>query len=273
MTIRTYKPTTPSRRFMTGLTFEELTKVKPSKALIKALPRHSGRSQGKVAVRHRGGRAKRLYRLVDFKRDKRDIVGKVAAIEYDPNRSAFLALLHYADGAKSYILAPQGLTVGDLVVASEKAEIKVGNSLPLSKMPLGLEVHNIELLPGGGGKIVRSAGGVAVLMSREEGYAQLKLPSGEIRLVHENCWATLGQVSNFEHHTIKLGKAGRSRHLGRRPTVRGTAQPAGEHPHGGGEGRTGEGRPTETPWGKPGRGKKTRKRRKISDRLIIQRRK
>lgn len=273
MTIKTYKPITPSRRFMTGLTYEELTKKRPLKSLVSPLPRKSGRSLGKVSVRHRGGRARRLYRLVDFKRDKFEVVGRVAAIEYDPNRSAFLALLHYTDGSKSYILAPHGLKIGDSVISSEKAEIKIGNSLPLVRIPLGLQIHNIELMPGGGGKIVRSAGGVAVLMAREGGYAQLKLPSGEIRRINEKCRATLGQVSNREHGTIKIGKAGRSRHLGIRPTVRGTAMPAGEHPHGGGEGRTGAGRPTETPWGKVAHGKKTRKRGKISDRLIIQRRK
>lgn len=271
--IKTHKPTSPGIRHRTDLTYAEIAKKKPEKALTLFLKKQAGRSRGKITVRRRGGGAKRLYRVIDFKRDKRDISAKVAAIEYDPNRSANIALLHYVDGEKRYILAPQGLKVGDEVASGEKVEKKVGNAMSLKEMPLGSVIHNIELTVGKGGQLVRGAGNAATLMAKEGGFAQVRLPSGEIHLIKENCYATLGQVGNFEHGAIKLGKAGRVRHLGKRPKVRGTAMAAGDHPHGGGEGRTGPGRPSKTYKGKKAHGKKTRKKKKYSDRSIIKRRK
>lgn len=273
MAIKSYKPTGPGRRFRTGLTYDELTHQRPERSLVVPLKKHAGRSRGKITVRRRGGRSKRLYRIVDFKRDKREIIAKVMAIEYDPNRSARIALLKYADGEKRYIVSPVALKEGDEVMAGEGAEIKVGNALPLSRVPVGSVIHNIELTPGKGGQLVRSAGSAATLMAREGGNAQIRFPSGEIRIVLERCYATIGQISNPEHAIVKIGKAGRARHLGRRPKVRGTAMPAGEHPHGGGEGRTGPGRPKKTYTGKPAHGKKTRKKKKKSDRLIVKKRK
>lgn len=273
MAIERYKPTTPGQRFRTGVSFEDVTAKKPLKAKAKPLPKKAGRSRGKITVRHKGGRHKRLYREVDFKRrDKAGVPARVAEIEYDPNRSAFIARLHYQDGEKRYILAPQGLKVRDMVMAGEDAEIRVGNTLPLRRIPTGSMIHNIELTPSKGGQLVRSAGQSGILMAKEGKYAQIKLPSGEIRLILQECWATLGQLSKAEHKLVKLGKAGRARHLGERPEVRGTAMPAGAHPHGGGEGRTGTGRVPRTVYGKPARGK-TRKKGKKSDRYIVKRRK
>lgn len=272
MPVKKYKPTSPGQRFRTTLDYSELDQVKPLKSKTRSLPKKSGRSKGKITVRHKGGRNKRLYREIDFvRREKIGVPATVASLEYDPNRSAFIARLHYRDGAKSYILAPHGLSKGDPVISGEDAPIKKGNALPLQKIPQGTLIHNIEMQPGKGGQIVRSAGQYAVLMSKEGKYSQIKLPSGEIRMFLNSCYATIGQVSNPDHGLIKLGKAGRSRHRGVRPTVRGTAMPAGEHPHGGGEGRTGPGRNTRTAYGKPGQGK-TRKK-KSSDKLIIRRRK
>ena len=273
MAIKTYKPTSPGVRQKTGFTFEEITKKKPERQLTKSLKKHAGRSRGKITVRRRGGGAKRLYRTIDFKRDKRDILAKVAAIEYDPNRSANIALLFYVDGEKRYILAPKDLKIGDTVCAGEKVEKKLGNAMPLSSMTLGSIIHNIELTPGKGGQLVRGAGNSAKLMSKENGLAQIRLPSGEIRLIKESCFATLGQMGKPEHNLINIGKAGRARHMRRRPKVRGTAMPAGEHPHGGGEGRTGPGRPSKTYKGKKAHGKKTRKKKKYSNRNIVKRRK
>lgn len=243
--------------------------------LLKILPKKSGRNNtGRVTIRHQGGREKRFLRRVDFKREKKDIEAKVVNLEYDPNRNALLALLSYRDGEKSYILAPQGLKVGDTVIASAEAEIKPGNTLPLNKIPAGTVIHNIEISPGKGGQLVRGAGVGAVLMSKEESFAAIKLPSAEIRKINLNCWATIGQIGNLDFKTRVLGKAGRVRHLGIRPTVRGVAQHPDAHPHGGGEGRSGIGMPSpKSPWGKPTLGRKTRKRKKYSDKYIIQRRK
>ncbi len=275
MGIKRFKPTTPGRRFATGYTFEEITRDEPEKSLVVSLHRHAGRNnQGRITTRHRGGGHKRLYRLVDFKRDKDGVPARVAAIEYDPNRSARIALLQYADGEKRYILAPVGLQVGDVVTSGPDAEIKPGNALPLEKIPVGTLVHNVELQPGHGGQLVRAAGTAAQIMAKEGEYAQLRLPSGEVRRVHLRCRATVGQVGNVEHEAIKLGKAGRKRWLGIRPTVRGVAQDPRSHPHGGGEGRSPIGMPGPvSPWGKPTLGKKTRKPRKRSDKDIIKRRK
>jgi large subunit ribosomal protein L2 len=275
MGIKRFKSTTPGRRFATGYTFEEITRDEPEKSLVVSLPRHAGRNnQGRITTRHRGGGHKRLYRLVDFKRDKEGVPARVAAIEYDPNRSARIALLHYADGEKRYILAPVGLQVGDVVTSGPDAEIKPGNALPLEKIPVGTLVHNVELEPGHGGQLVRAAGSSAQIMAKEGEYAQLRLPSGEVRRIHLRCKATVGQVGNVEHEAIKLGKAGRKRWLGIRPTVRGVAQDPRSHPHGGGEGRSPIGMPSPvSPWGKPTLGKKTRKPRKRSDKDIIKRRK
>ncbi|OGD85728.1 50S ribosomal protein L2 [Candidatus Curtissbacteria bacterium RBG_16_39_7] len=271
--IKFYKPTTPGQRHKTGLVFGELTKTKPEKRLTSPLTQKGVRSGGQVTVRGRGGGVKRLYRVIDFKRDKKDIEAKVSAIEYDPNRSANLALLTYRDGEKRYILQPVGLSVGDKVIASKDAEIKAGDALPISKIPVGVPIHNIELTPSKGGQIIRSAGGQAFVMSKENSYAHVKLPSGEIRRIHISCWATIGQVSNVEWKNIKLGKAGRSRLLGRRPKVRGVAMSPRDHPHGGGEGRSGIGMPSpKSPWGKKTLGKKTR-RKKYSDKFIVARRK
>ena len=272
MPIRQYRPTSPGRRSMSVSTFEEVTKTRPEKSLTVRLKKHSGRNnQGKITTRHRGGGAKRAYRLIDFKRNKLEVPAKVAAIEYDPNRSARIALLHYVDGEKRYILAPVGLKVGDRVVAGPDADIKPGNALPLKNIPTGTTIHNIELERGRGGQIVRSAGAGAQLMAKEGKYALLRLPSGEQRYVNILCMATIGQVGNVDHENVRIGKAGRSRHMGRRPTVRGSAMNPVDHPHGGGEGRAPIGGQPQTPWGKPALGYKTRKN-KRSDRFIVRRR-
>ncbi len=274
MAVKSFKPVTPSQRYKTVSTFEEITRKGPEKSLIRPLPKKGGRnSQGRITVRRRGGGHKRFYRIIDFKRDKDNVPAKVAAIEYDPNRSARIALLHYADGEKRYILAPHNISVGDTVMSGEDVEIKDGNVLPLSKIPLGTSVHNIELKPGNGGKIVRSAGTSARIMAKEGGYVHLKLPSGEVRMVHERCRATIGQIGNLDNINISLGKAGRSRWLGRRPKVRGVAMNPIDHPMGGGEGKSSGGRHPTTPWGKPTKGYKTRPKRKKSDSLIVKRRK
>ncbi len=274
MGIKVYKPTTPGRRNATGYTFEEITKDEPEKSLVVPLKKHAGRNfQGRITVRHRGGGHKRLYRLIDFKRrDKEGIPAKVISIEYDPNRTARIALLQYVDGEKRYIVAPLGLQVGDIVMSGPQAEVKVGNAMPLANIPVGTLVHNVELYPGHGGQIARAAGAVAQLLGKEEGYAILRLPSGEIRKVRLECYATIGQVGNLEHANIRLGKAGRKRWLGIRPTVRGSAMSPRDHPHGGGEGRAPIGLPhPKTPWGKHALGKKTR-RNQATDKFIIQRR-
>ncbi len=273
MAVKKYKPVTPGQRGMTGYTFEEITKTTPERSLIIPLRKRGGRNvYGRVTVRHRGGGARRFIRIVDFKRDKRGIPARVAAIEYDPNRSARLALLHYADGEKRYIIAPLGLKVGDTVMAGPQAEIRPGNSLPLANIPVGTLIHNIELKEGRGGQLVRAAGGAAQLLAKEGDYAQVRLPSSEVRLVRQTCYATIGQVGNLDHSNIKLGKAGRKRHLGIRPTVRGYAMSPRDHPHGGGEGRQPVGMPgPKTPWGKPARGYKTR-RNKQTDKYIVRRR-
>lgn len=273
MAIKKYKPTTPGRRSMTVSTFEEITKKKPEKSLTVSLFKSGGRNaQGRITARHRGGGHKRKYRIIDFKRDKDGIPAKVAAIEYDPNRTARIALLHYLDGEKRYILAPVGLSVGDMVESGPDADIKPGNALPLENIPVGTVVHNIELQPGKGGQMVRSAGASAQLMGKTGKYATLRLPSGEFRMVLLQCRATIGQVGNVEHENIVIGKAGRSRKLGKRPHVRGVAMNPVDHPHGGGEGKAPVGLPGPvTPWGKPALGARTRKK-KASDRLIIRRR-
>jgi large subunit ribosomal protein L2 len=272
MPVRQYRPTSPGRRRMSVSTFEEITKTRPEKSLTVRLKKHAGRNnRGRITTRHRGGGAKRAYRLIDFKRNKLDVPAKVAAIEYDPNRSARIALLHYVDGEKRYILAPLGLKVGDHVVAGADADIKPGNALPLKNIPTGTTVHNVELERGRGGQIVRSAGAGAQLMAKEGKYALLRLPSGEQRNVNILCMATIGQVGNVDHENVRIGKAGRSRHMGRRPTVRGSAMNPVDHPHGGGEGRAPIGGQPQTPWGKPALGYKTRKNKK-SDRFIVRRR-
>jgi len=275
MGIRKYTAYTPSRRNMTGSDFAEITKSTPEKSLVVSLKKHAGRNaQGKITVRHRGGGARRKYRIIDFKRNSKDnIPAKVVAIEYDPNRTANIALLCYADGAKAYILAPQGLTVGQTVMSGDKAEARVGNCLPLALIPVGSEIHNIELYPGKGAQLARAAGITAQLMAKEGKYATLRLPSGEMRMVPINCRATMGSVGNGEHNLINLGKAGRKRHMGIRPTVRGSVMNPNDHPHGGGEGRAPIGRPGPcTPWGKPAMGLKTRKKNKQSNKLIVRRR-
>ena len=273
MAVKKYKPTTPGQRGMTGYTFEEITKSKPERALIKPLKKSGGRNAyGRITVRHRGGGHRRQLRMVDFKRDKVGIPAKVAAIEYDPNRTARLALLNYADGEKRYIIAPLDLKVGDTVLSGPTAEIKPGNSIPISNIPVGTMVHNIELYEGRGGQLVRSAGGSAQLLAKEGDYAQVRLPSGEVRLIRQGCSATIGQVGNVDHGNVKLGKAGRKRHLGVRPTVRGSAMSPRDHPHGGGEGRQPIGMPgPKSPWGKPTLGKKTRRNKK-TDKYIVHRR-
>ena len=274
MGIKTYNPYTPSRRHMTGSDFQEITACKPEKSLVVSLKKNSGRNnQGKITVRHQGGGYRTKYRLVDFKRNKDGIPAKVMTIEYDPNRTANIALICYADGQKSYILAPYGLKVGDTLMNGETAEVKVGNCLPLANIPVGSSVHNIELYPGKGGQLVRSAGNSAQLMAKEGKYATLRLPSGEMRMVPIGCRATVGQVGNIDHELVNIGKAGRKRHMGIRPTVRGSVMNPNDHPHGGGEGRTSIGRPGPvTPWGKPALGLKTRKKNKQSNKLIIRRR-
>jgi large subunit ribosomal protein L2 len=273
MAVKTYKPTSPGRRGMSGATFEEITKDKPERSLIVIKRGKGGRNvSGRITVRHQGGGNRRYIRIVDFKRDKRGIPARVASIEYDPNRSARLALLNYTDGEKRYILAPNGLKVGDTVLAGSEAEIRPGNSLPLSSIPLGTLVHNIELQQGKGGQMVRSAGTAAQVLGKEGAYASLRLPSGEVRRVMQTCYATIGEVGNADHSNIKLGKAGRKRHLGVRPTVRGTAMSPRDHPHGGGEGRQPTGMPgPKSPWGQPTRGYRTR-RNSVSDKYIVRRR-
>ncbi|QEK11170.1 50S ribosomal protein L2 [Crassaminicella thermophila] len=274
MGIKKFKPTSPALRQMTVSTFEEITKKEPEKSLLVPLNKKAGRNaQGKITVRHRGGGAKRKYRLIDFKRNKDGIPAKVTAIEYDPNRSANIALLTYADGEKRYIIAPNKLNVGDVIVSGEGADIKVGNALKLKDIPVGTIIHNIELKPGKGAQLVRAAGNSAQLMAKEGKYAQVRLPSGEVRLISINCKATIGQVGNLDHENITIGKAGRKRHMGIRPTVRGSVMNPNDHPHGGGEGRSPVGRPSPmTPWGKPAMGYKTRKKNKASDKFIIKRR-
>ena len=275
MGIKTFNPYTPSRRAMTQLDNKEITKDTPEKSLTNSLKKNAGRNnQGKITVRHHGGGSRRKYRIIDFKRNtKDDIPARVVSIEYDPNRTANIALICYADGEKSYILAPEGLKVGDKLMSGANAEVKVGNCLPLSEIPVGTEIHNIELYPGKGGQLVRSAGGTAQLMAKEGKYATLRLPSGEMRLVPVICRATVGTVGNIEHGLVNIGKAGRKRNMGIRPTVRGSVMNPNDHPHGGGEGRAPIGRPGPcTPWGKPALGLKTRKKNKKSNKMIIRRR-
>ena len=274
MAIRLYKPTSPARRFMSVLSFESLTKKAPEKALTTDLRSKAGRNNsGKITVRHQGGGARRKYRIIDFKRNKDGVPAKVASIEYDPNRSANIALLHYADGEKRYIIAPLGLTVGETIVSGDGADIKVGNALALRNIPVGTMIHCIELKPGKGAQLVRSAGNAAQLMAKEGKYAQVRLPSGEVRLIPISAKATIGQVGNIDHANIQLGKAGRKRHMGIRPTVRGSVMNPCDHPHGGGEGKSPIGRPGPvTPWGKPALGYKTRKKKNPSNKYIVRRR-
>ena len=274
MGIKTYNPYTPSRRQMTGSDFAEITKSTPEKSLLASKSRQAGRNnQGKITVRHRGGGAKRKYRIIDFKRNKDGVAAKVIGIEYDPNRTANIALICYEDGAKAYILAPEGLKVGMKIMNGPEAEVRIGNCLPLSEIPVGTQIHNIELYPGRGGQLVRSAGNSAQLMAKEGKYATLRLPSGEMRMVPIICRASVGVVGNGDHSLINIGKAGRKRHMGIRPTVRGSVMNPNDHPHGGGEGKTGIGRPGPcTPWGKPALGLKTRKKNKASNKLIVRRR-
>ena len=274
MGIKKYTPYTPSRRNMTGLDFTEITKNAPEKSLTVSLKKNSGRNnQGKITVRHHGGGSRRKYRIIDFKRNKDNIPATVLSIEYDPNRTANIALICYADGQKAYILAPQGLKVGQKIMNGEHAEARLGNCLPLSLIPIGTEVHNVELYPGAGAQRVRSAGVAAQLMAKEGKYATLRLPSGEMRMVPINCRATIGVVGNGEHSLVNIGKAGRKRHMGIRPTVRGSVMNPNDHPHGGGEGRAPVGRPGPcTPWGKPALGLKTRSKKKASNKLIVRRR-
>jgi large subunit ribosomal protein L2 len=271
--LKQYRPTSPGRRSMTGSSFEEITKSKPEKSLLLPLKKKGGRSnQGKITVRHRGGGAKRRLRIIDFKRDKLGVPGRVAAIEYDPNRSARIALIYYADGEKRYILAPNDLNVDDVIKSGEGAELKPGNTLPLKLIPTGTMIHNIEMQPGKGGQLVRSAGAAAQLMAKEGEYALIRMPSSEVRRIRSNCLATIGQVGNLDHRSITLGKAGRKRWMGIRPTVRGSAMSPRDHPHGGGEGRSPIGMPgPKTPWGKPALGYRTRKP-KPGDKMIVRRR-
>lgn len=273
MSIRKLKPTSAGRRFQTVSTFEEITRTEPEKTLVEGLPRASGRNcYGRITSRRRGGGNKRLYRIIDFKRDKFDVPAKVFSVEYDPNRSARIALLHYADGEKRYILAPVGISVGDMITAGEAADIKPGNALPLKKIPVGTLLHNIELAPGKGGQICRAAGTYAQLVAKEGKYALLRLPSGEVRNILAACLATVGQVGNVMHENISIGKAGRNRWLGNRPKVRGVAMNPVDHPLGGGEGKSSGGRHPVTPWGKPTKGYKTRNKKKPSSKLIVKRR-
>jgi large subunit ribosomal protein L2 len=275
MGIKKFNPTTPGRRGMTGFDFSEITKKSPEKSLVEKLIRKAGRNScGNITVRRKGGGHKRLYRIIDFKRNKIGIPGRVFSVEYDPNRSSRIALIHYADGDKRYILAPAGLKVGDAVMSGPEADIKVGNALPLINIPVGTLIHNIELKPGKGGQIVRSAGTLAQLMAKEGKYANIRLPSGEVRLVNLKCMATIGQVGNAERENITIGKAGRNRWLGKRPKVRGVVMNPVDHPHGGGEGKSPQGNPHPvTPWGQPTKGYKTRKKKKSSNRYIVSRRK
>ena len=274
MSIKVYKPTTNARRDMSVTDYSELSKVAPEKSLLKPLKKNSGRnSYGRITVRHRGGGNRRKYRVIDFKRNKFDVKATVKTLEYDPNRSAHIALIEYTDGEKAYILAPVGLKVGDTVVAGPSADIKPGNALPLTNIPVGTFIHNIELYPGKGGQLARAAGNAAQLMAKEGAYALLRLPSGELRNVPVLCMATIGQVGNLDHENVKIGKAGRTRHLGIRPTVRGSVMNPNDHPHGGGEGKSPIGRPGPvTPWGKPALGYKTRAKKNRSDKLIVKRR-
>ena len=274
MGIKKYNPYTPSRRHMTSSDFSEITKKSPEKSLVVSLKKNSGRNnQGKITVRHRGGGHKIKYRMIDFKRNKDGIPAKVSAIEYDPNRTANIALIVYADGEKSYILAPNKLVVGDTLMSGSTAEVRIGNALPLANIPVGSQIHNIEMKPGKGGQLVRSAGNVAQLMAKEGKFATLRLPSGEMRMVPIECKATLGQVGNIDHELITVGKAGRKRHMGIRPTVRGSVMNPNDHPHGGGEGKAPVGRPSPmTPWGKPALGLKTRKKKKQSNKYIVRKR-
>lgn len=274
MGIKKYRPTSPGRRFMSVSTFEEITTDKPEKSLLVPLKKKAGRNnQGRITVRHRGGGHKRMYRIIDFKLNKDGVPAKVATIEYDPNRSARIALLHYLDGEKRYIIAPHGLKVGDVVMSGEDVDIRVGNALPLRSIPVGTIIHNIELRPGHGGQLARAAGASAQLMAKEGDYAQVRLASGEVRKILLSCRATIGQVGNLDHENITLGKAGRSRWLGRRPTVRGSAMNPVDHPHGGGEGKAPIGRKSPmSPWGKPTLGKKTRKKNHPTDKYIVRRR-
>ena len=274
MAIRVYKPTSPARRFMSVLTYEELTKKAPERSLTEYLKKNAGRNnQGKITVRHQGGGNKVKYRIIDFKRNKDNIPAKVTAIEYDPNRSAFIALVCYADGEKRYILAPLGLKVGDTVVSGETADIKPGNCLPMANIPVGTLIHNLEIKAGRGGQMVRSAGNAAQLMSKEGGYALVRLPSGEMRKLAMNCRATIGTVGNTDHENVRIGKAGRKRHMGIRPSVRGVVMNPCDHPHGGGEGKSPVGMPSPlTPWGKPAMGYRTRKKNQPSDKFIVRRR-
>lgn len=274
MANKTFKPTTPARRNMTVPGFEEITKKTPEKSLITVLKKHAGRNNtGKITVRHHGGGNRIKYRIIDFKKNIQDVPAKVLGIEYDPNRSAYIALLQYETGEKTYSIAPVGLTAGDTVINSANADIKVGNVLPIANIPVGTFIHNIELYPGKGGQLVRSAGTSAQLMAKENGVAQVRLPSGEVRIVRLDCKATIGQVGNIEHENIKIGKAGKKRHMGIRPTVRGSVMNPCDHPHGGGEGRAPIGRPTPvTPWGKPTLGYKTRNKKARTDKFIVKRR-
>lgn len=275
MGIKKYNPTTPGLRGMTVSTFEEITKSTPEKSLTVTLKKHAGRnSRGKITVRHRGGGYRPKYRIIDFKRNKDNIPGNVSAIEYDPNRSANIALIVYADGEKRYILAPENLKVGNVIFSGPDADIQVGNALPLANIPVGTMIHNIEMKPGRGGQLVRSAGNGAQLMAKEHPYAQIRLPSGEVRKIRMECRATVGEVGNEDHQNIDIGKAGKKRHMGRRPHVRGSAMNPNDHPHGGGEGKTGVGRVSPvSPWGKPTLGYKTRKKNKDSDKYIVKKRK
>ena len=274
MAIKKYKPTSPARRQMTVSTFEEITKKTPERSLLEPLKSNAGRnSYGRITVRHRGGGTKRKYRVIDFKRDKRDMKATVLAIEYDPNRSANIALVQYEDGEKRYIIAPVGLYVDDVIVCSKNADIRPGNALPIANIPVGTIIHNIELMPGKGAQLVRAAGNSAQLMAKEGKYAQVRLPSGEVRMIRMDCIATIGQVGNLDHENISIGKAGRKRHMGWRPTVRGVVMNPNDHPHGGGEGKSPIGMPSPvTPWGKPALGYKTRKHKKASDKFIVKRR-
>ena len=274
MAIKTYKPTTAGRRTMTVTDYSGLSKVAPEKSLLEPMSKHSGRnSYGRITVRHRGGGNRRKYRVIDFKRDKNDIPATVLTLEYDPNRSAHIALVQYEDGEKRYILAPNGLKVGDVVVSGPNADIKPGNSLPLANIPVGTFIHNVELYPGKGAQLARAAGIIAQLMAKENGYAQIRLPSGELRNVPQDCKATIGQVGNIDHENVSIGKAGRRRHMGWRPTVRGSVMNPCDHPHGGGEGKSPVGRPGPvTPWGKPALGYKTRSKHNRSDKFIVKRR-
>jgi len=273
MAVKKYKPVTPSLRGMTGYSFEEITKTKPERSLILDNRSHAGRdTKGRISVRHRGGGNRQHIRIVDFKREKRGIAAKVAAVEYDPNRTARLALLFYTDGEKRYIIAPLDLKVGDSIMSGPTAEVRPGNYLPISNIPVGTLIHNLELKEGKGGQLVRSAGGAAQLLAKEGDFVQIRMPSGEVRLIRQTCYAAIGQVGNLDHSNIKLGKAGRKRHMGIRPTVRGTAMSPRDHPHGGGEGRQPTGMPgPKSPWGKPTRGYRTR-RNKLSDQYIVRRR-